>query len=100
MSCDEIDALAQKTATETSLARTRIDKLRDEMLARMSDEADKRTDSIKMIEVGVASDLKAFHGEMDSKIAAFKAKEEAHLLDLHEVLYTRFMLSERVLLTL
>jgi len=60
----ENNALAEKTATEAALLRTRVDKLRDELLALAADEADRRKDSITTMKASVAADLKEEKAKM------------------------------------
>lgn len=64
LAVDDASSVAARAVSENAMTRGRVDKLRDEMLATVSGEADKRADSVAAIRSLLAANAKDSHAEL------------------------------------
>lgn len=64
LAVDDASSVATRAVSENAMTRGRVDKLRDEMLATVSGEADKRADSVAAIRSLLAANAKDIHAEL------------------------------------
>lgn len=55
---EEARGLAERAVSENALTRSRVDKLRDEILGALADETDKRVDSVAALRTALAASMK------------------------------------------